>query len=171
MNLRATAVCIIVLATAFTTSTDASPVSLNEACSSDPYLVLRDAYRTADAQAAARAYTADAIYQELYSGADPILREGRKAIGAHFAELFATLGMGDASSGARADLDFKRTVSIATGNMRSDAGFYRLRVITPGAPDQTYHGRFAVQIRHCQFWIDTSADATEPEYERARELR
>jgi ketosteroid isomerase-like protein len=136
------------------------------ACDDDPYRQLRDAYAAADADAAARAYASDAVYQELYPGAAPVQRSGREAIAAHFAALFDTLGLRNA--GAHADLDFKRSDAVdGPASLRSEAGFYRLTVTGADGRRQSYDGKFAVQLRDCQFFVDTSSASEPEEYDTA----
>ena len=121
---------------------------------SDPFAVLRDAYRLRDPAAAARAYDdrAEVVYR--YEGTPEERYRGTEQIAASFAALFSQI-----DKDQPIDLNFRMTGRTA----KSAEGFYRLRI-----GDGASYGRFAVTLgADGRFAADESRDATLADFEEA----
>lgn len=121
----------------------------------DPLVLLSDAYRDRDADAAAALYTPDAEVVYRYDGTTPEQHVGTIEIARSFRSLFDQI-----APGTPLDLNFRVTETSAT----SRSGVYRLRV---GAGATSY-GRFAVTMSaDGRFASDTSSSATLTDFEDA----
>ncbi len=130
----------------------------------DPYLILRNAYLSHDAELAASAYKDDARYIELYDGTAPILRFGKAQIQAGFAEVFKQFS--DNDTPRPIDLNFRILPKSADFPAYIDRGFYRLRVGN-GNTLESYFGRFSAELKDGLFAVDASTNADVDEFERS----
>jgi hypothetical protein len=121
----------------------------------DPFVLLSEAYRTRDADAAAAIYAPDASVVYRYDGAAPEQHVDTAAIAQSFDQLFNQTDPADSI-----DLNFRVTERTAT----RAAGLYRLRIGTSRAA----YGRFAVTFgADGRLTSDTSTSATVADFENA----
>ncbi len=131
-----------------------------------PYETLRAGYAARDAQLAARSYSEDAAYAELYTGTAPVVHVGRPAIAQAFDRLFAALA--PSPGDPPLDLNFRRTSRAPLAGGSVDSGYFRLRLgRTNNSAARTWYGSFAVRIHGNEFTVDTGRDATVDEFELA----
>lgn len=122
----------------------------------DPFVLLSEAYRTRDADAAAAIYTSDASVVYRYDGAVPEHYTGTAAIAQSFGQLFTQIDPADSIN-----LNFRLTVRTE----KHAAGFYRLQI---GKSDANY-GRFEVTFSpDGRLASDTSTSATVSDFESAQ---
>jgi alpha-beta hydrolase superfamily lysophospholipase/ketosteroid isomerase-like protein len=121
----------------------------------DAFALLREAYASRDAAAAARAYAPDAVVEYAYTAEPPERYVGRAAIEASFKALFARLD-------PRVTLDLNFRLTASDGDARS--GLYRLRV----GSGKAGIGRFEVRLDPTGlFSSDRSTDAPPTAFEEA----
>lgn len=121
----------------------------------DPFVVLSEAYRTRDANAAASIYTSDATVTYRYDGTVPEQHIGTAAITQSFSQLFNQIDPADSI-----DLNFRLTERTLT----QASGFYRLQI---GKRDAAY-GKFAVTFSaDRRLASDISTSATVSDFESA----
>ena len=121
----------------------------------DPFAALRAAYSSRDANAAAAAYTSDAVVVYRYSSTPAERYQGTRAITGSFAALFDQIDVRDTL-----DLNF-REIYRSDNRVR---GFYRLRI----GRSQTSYGRYDVVIdKSGKFTSDESSEATRQHFEEA----
>jgi ketosteroid isomerase-like protein len=130
-------------------------VASSPVLAADAFALLREAYASRDAAAAARAYAPDAVVEYAYAGERPERYVGRAAIEASFEALFARLD-------PRVTLDLNFRLTASDGDARS--GLYRLRV----GSGKAGIGRFEVRLdRTGLFSSDRSTDAPPTAFEEA----
>lgn len=121
----------------------------------DPLVLLSDAYRTRDADAAAAIYTPNATVVYRYEGAEPEQHVGIAAIAQSFDQLF-----NQTDPAETIDLNFRITERTGT----RATGLYRLKIGTGTAA----YGRFAVTFGDDgRLTSDTSTSATLADFESA----
>lgn len=122
---------------------------------SDPFVLLSEAYRSRDPEAAAAVYAANAAVVYRYDGVPAEEHLGTAAITQSFRQLFRQF-----DPAVPLDLDFRITERTET----RATGLYRLR-ISAGAAS---YGRFAVTFgADGRFMSDTSTSATLADFENA----
>lgn len=148
MTTRLAALLLLCLATLVPSAS-----AMRAAAPADPFDTLRAAYAARDADAAAAAYTDDAVVEYRYTGDVPERHAGRAAIAASFAAFFDGL-----EAGRPVTLEFRFDERDAT----AARGVYRLRI-----GDTPFFGRFDVTFAaDGRFATDVSSDATEEDFER-----